>query len=84
MYRLPSNEPENKPLDSELLELSTFEGSALRLDGDNIVLPKCVESTFGSEKTDITFPVRLFQICTVPSQDAILPLEDKMHMSFTT
>lgn len=81
VYKLPSNAVDRIPLDI-VLEFNPC--SPFRFEGDSRGLPKCVQSVDGSANIDITFPVRPFQTCKVPSQDAILSLVDMTHMSFTT
>lgn len=79
VYKLPLNAVDRIPPDSAagftpLPSLLTFFAEELERS----------EAAEGSEKHDNSFPVWLFHTCMVPSQEAILSVEDKMQISFTT
>ena len=82
VYKLPSNALVNNPPDS-MLEFSILVCSELIFEAEDKRLAISVESDDDSANKCISFPVRLFQTCMVPSQDATLPVDGRTQMSFT-
>lgn len=83
VYRLPSNAVVIIPLKWGL-KFSILAWSKFALDPEVKGLMWCTESSENSVNTEISFPVWLFQICTVPSQEATLSEDARRHISFTT